>query len=606
MERQAPPGLVPTTDELLANFRVLIFWRWITGAGVVSLAAIGWLAPGAAFQPGPLLAIGLVHLVFNGLVWRAISEKPKGLSLAAYLQIALDLATFGLLFHLTGGVESPLTLYLMLHLFGTGLLLSRTASVVLVFGATGLMGLIAWLEYRQIIAHVNLWGPISLYRNGWFVGTALLAFLLSTLFLVLLSITVASRLRRRQREAIALYEVAQTISSTLDVSEVLNHLLESCARTLNASAGIVRLLSADGNTLEYAASYGLSETYIEKGNVDVAHSPMDLLAVKGQPTIIEDVRTDQRVMYKNAMLIEGIRSGLVGPIRSFDGRTLGVLRIYSKTPGHFSASDLPFLAAVSALAGSALNNALQYQALTQIDAAKSRFLRTVTHELRAPVAGAQSLVRNFTQGFLGELSDQQREVLERIEGRLDFLQELITDLLDLAAGRERDLGPAEPAELDLVDATECLAEVVAAFKDQARAKAIEFDSNVGHLPQLWVRAERESLRRILANLVSNAIKYTPQNGRVQADLSWDENWLEFTVSDSGIGIPQEDLPHLFTEFYRAKNARQSQPLGTGLGLAIVKQLVTQFEGQVTVRSTEGEGSTFTVYLPLQHVGERAA
>lgn len=123
---------------------------------------------------------------------------------------------------------------------------------------------------------------------------------------------------------------------------------------------------------------------------------------------------------------------------------------------------------------------------------------------------------------------------------------------------------------------------------------------------MWVRADRESLRRILANLVSNAIKYTPPNGRVQADLSWDEHWLEFTVSDSGIGIPQEDLPHLFTEFYRAKNARQSQPLGTGLGLAIVKQLVTQFEGQVTVRSTEGEGSTFTVYLPLQHVGERAA
>lgn len=601
MERSTALGLVPTIDELLANFRVLAAWRAVTGVGLVTLAAVSHYAPTGVFRPAPLLAIGLTQFAWNLLMWRVVTRSTRYVVPAAYVQGLVDTAIFSLLFHFTGGIESPLTVYLLIHLFGTGLLLSRYASVGATIGAVALMAAIASLESRDVITHVNVWGDILLFRNNWFIASTLASFLVSSLFLVLISVAIASRLRRQRREAVALYQVAKVITSTLDVNKVLNLLLESCAKTVNASAGIVRLLSPEGNRLEYAASYGLSDTYIEKGGVEVIRSPMDQRAVQGEPTIIKDVRTDQRAMYKNAMLAEGIRSGLVVPIPNFDGRTLGVLRLYSRSVGHFSARDLPFLESMTAQAGIALNNALQYQTIAQIDEAKSRFLRTVTHELRAPVAGAQSLTRNLTQGFLGDLQDKQRDVLLRIESRLDFLQDLITDLLDLAAGREQRL-MADAHLLEFVDVTDCLKGVYNTFTDQARSKKIEFDSNVSYLPELWIRAERESLRRILANLVSNAIKYTPAQGRVQANLSWDEHWLEFTVSDSGIGIPEKDLPHLFTEFFRAKNARQSQPLGTGLGLAIVKQLVTQLDGQISVRSVEGEGSTFSVFLPLEAVG----
>lgn len=602
MESTTSVGLVPTTDELLANFRVLVTWRGLTGLGMILLAAASSHAPAGAFRPVPLLLIGLSQVIWSLLMWLIVTKAARYVVPAAYAQGLVDLAIFGLLFHHSGGIESPLNVYLMIHLFGTGLLLSKVASIGAIFAAVALMAAIAHLESTGSIPHVKVWGDTALFRNDWYVASTLGAFLVSSLFLVLISVAIASRLRRQRREAMALYHVAKVITSTLDVNKVLTILLESCAKTLNASAGIVRLLTPDRNQLEYAAGYGLSDKYIEKGSVEVPLSPMDRRAVQGQPTIIEDVRSGQHVMYKNAMLAEGIRSGLIVPIPSFDGRTLGVLRVYSRSVGHFSAKDLPFLESMTAQAGIALNNALQYQTISQNEESLTRFLRTVTHELRAPVAGAQSLIRNLTRGFIGDLTEKQRDVMIRIENRLDFLQDLITDLLDLAAGREQRL-VTDIHLLDLVDVTDSLKQVCNSYSDQAQNKSIEFITNVSHLPALWVRAQPESLRRILTNLISNAIKYTPAQGRVQANLRWDEDWLEFTVIDSGIGIPEKDLPHLYTEFFRAANARQSQIRGTGLGLAIVKQLVTQLDGQISVQSREGEGTTFSVFLPLEGVGE---
>ena len=278
-----------------------------------------------------------------------------------------------------------------------------------------------------------------------------------------------------------------------------------------------------------------------------------------------------------------------------------MLRVYSAVPRHFSRRDLPFLTAMTAQTGIALNNALQYQTLSQLDEAEAHFLRTVTHELRAPVAGAQSLIGNLTQGYAGELTKQQSDILKRIEGRLDFLQDLITDLLDFAAGKEKHLA-THPTEL--LDITKHARLVCDSLQDQADSKFIALETNAYLLPELWVGADAEDLRRILINLIGNAIKYTPEHGRVSATLGWDETWLELKVSDDGIGIAEEDIPHIFEEFYRARNAREMERHGTGLGLAIVKQLVECFEGQIGVRSVLGEGSTFTLTLPLLAVGEK--
>jgi signal transduction histidine kinase len=543
----------------------------------------------------------MLHLLLNGLFWLWVFRTAYPLTLAACAQAGFDLVSLCILFHYTGGVESPFFIYLVVHLFGTALILSSTASVAIIFVAAALLGVIAWLEYDGRIAHVRLWGATGLYRNAWFIGASLLTFSLTCLLLFTLAIGAAARLSRQRREAVALHQAARVITSTLDVNEVLQRLLETCATTLNATAGVVRLLSPDGLTLKFAAGYGLSSDYIGKGDVNLKDSVIDQEVVRGHPVMIEDVRADERLMYKAIMLQEQLLSGVVLPIRSADERVLGVLRVYSDAPRHFSRRDLPFLTAMTAQTGIALNNALQFQTLSQLDEAEARFLRTVTHELRAPVAGAQSLIGNLTQGYAGDLTKQQSDILKRIEGRLDFLQNLITDLLDFAAGKEKHLGERPTEPLDITKNTWLVCD---SLRDQADAKFITLETNADLLPELWIRADAEDLRRILINLIGNAIKYTPEHGHVSATLGWDETWLEFKVSDDGIGIAEQDIPHIFEEFYRAKNARELERHGTGLGLAIVKQLVEVFEGQITVRSVLGEGTTFTLNLPLLGVGEQ--
>jgi signal transduction histidine kinase len=123
---------------------------------------------------------------------------------------------------------------------------------------------------------------------------------------------------------------------------------------------------------------------------------------------------------------------------------------------------------------------------------------------------------------------------------------------------------------------------------------------------LAVRATEEGLTRVLENLIGNAIKYTPQGGSVCVQVVERPVGAVITISDTGIGIPREDLPHLWKDFFRARNARRAGIIGTGLGLSIVKLLVEHFGGRISVSSVEGEGTTFKLTLPLASPADDAA
>jgi two-component system, OmpR family, phosphate regulon sensor histidine kinase PhoR len=230
-----------------------------------------------------------------------------------------------------------------------------------------------------------------------------------------------------------------------------------------------------------------------------------------------------------------------------------------------------------------------------LDATKTTFIRTVTHELRSPVSVTRSLLRTITDGYTGQLNEQQRDILERANRRIDFLQKLIDDLLDLAAGKVEVQSKQllEPIILD-----EILQKVITRFEVPARVKglSLEWHKDTKDQPTI-VRATIDGLDRIYDNLVGNAVKYTLPNGKVILNLSHvnAEAWV--TVEDTGIGISEESLSHLFEEFYRAPNARALEREGTGLGLTIVKNLVTRFGGRIAVQSTQGIGTRFTVILP---------
>ena len=231
--------------------------------------------------------------------------------------------------------------------------------------------------------------------------------------------------------------------------------------------------------------------------------------------------------------------------------------------------------------------------LERLDEAKSQLMLKVAHELRAPVAAVQSYINLILAGYIA--LDEMNPTLRRVQDRLQEMLDLISDLLELARlkqAKEQIAAEASPEPM-----AEVLEEVCELLREQAREKRQSLQVEIVDRPIMT--ADRDHLRQIWTNLISNAIKYTPEGGRIAVTLQEDEGKAIGTVEDSGIGIAEEDLPNLFQEFFRTDQAKASGEIGTGLGLSIVKQIVESYGGEIKVTSRLGQGSRFTFVLPLE-------
>ena len=225
---------------------------------------------------------------------------------------------------------------------------------------------------------------------------------------------------------------------------------------------------------------------------------------------------------------------------------------------------------------------------------KSSFLLMMAHELRSPVGGAQSLVRTLLHGLAGELKPQQSELLSRVEIRLNYLLDMINDILTLASSRSIETD----RPLEQVQIQPLMRRVIESFSEEARNQQVTINFTPSSKP-LTVMATENGLNTVIRNLIGNAIKYSNQGGNVDVTIHKEADQVKISVADTGIGIPEEDIPHIWDEFFRAKNAHLAGITGTGLGLSIVKQYVDRFGGQVGVVSKLGQGTTFTVSLRLK-------
>jgi signal transduction histidine kinase len=184
---------------------------------------------------------------------------------------------------------------------------------------------------------------------------------------------------------------------------------------------------------------------------------------------------------------------------------------------------------------------------------------------------------------------------QRALRRANYLQTLIDDLLDLAAEKT---GLKNGETVEIIDLVSIVEKVLNRYAIPAEEKNIHIQNDIEPNQDFNVEANTIDIDRAITNIVSNAIKYTPENGNINIRLTNSDNIAEIAITDTGIGIPEEALPHLFEEFYRAPNAKAQIKEGTGLGLIITKDIVTRYGGTIRVSSREGEGSTFTILLPL--------
>jgi signal transduction histidine kinase len=234
--------------------------------------------------------------------------------------------------------------------------------------------------------------------------------------------------------------------------------------------------------------------------------------------------------------------------------------------------------------------AAAYKDLKSLEQVKSQFMRKASHELRAPIGAMQSLMR----AALGQVpaATPGHELLDRAVTRSESTLDLIDDLLRYSRlTTAAALGRFEP--VDLAEVARAAAEL---FRAQAEEKGVRLDVDAA---SARVRGVREGLTDLVDNLISNAVRYTPAGGRVTVKTGPEDGQAVITVADTGIGIPPDELPRLFEEFFRGEAARKTVMHGTGLGMAIAKRVVDMHGGRIGIESEVGRGTTLRVVLPSE-------
>ena len=232
-------------------------------------------------------------------------------------------------------------------------------------------------------------------------------------------------------------------------------------------------------------------------------------------------------------------------------------------------------------------------AFKQLDQMKSDFVNMVAHELRSPLVSMRQLHSVLLDGLAGPLEEKQRDFIGRGTKKIDALLELIKDLLDVAkmeAGRfKQHKVPTDLARL--------LRETVALMQPRAEEQGVHLHLACKGLPVL--QADPKSLEEIFGNLISNAVNYSPDGGKVKVTATGLGEYVEVSVEDKGVGIAPEEVPKIFDKFYRIKHPKTRRVMGSGLGLAIVKAAVEAHHGTIDVKSVLNQGTTFRVLLPVQ-------
>ena len=233
--------------------------------------------------------------------------------------------------------------------------------------------------------------------------------------------------------------------------------------------------------------------------------------------------------------------------------------------------------------------------LRQVETSRREFVSNVSHELRTPLSSIKAMAETLEDGGLDD-SSINMDFIRRIHIEADRMTTLVNDLLELTSlqSGQADMKPEQ------VDIASVIREEGSRYVQVARGLGIEANVSVPEdLPR--VVAQEDRMRQVVRNLLDNALKFTPENGRIDIAASVNHDVVEVWVSDNGLGIPQESLPHIFERFYKVERSRRNE--GSGLGLAIVKNIVQAYGGQVSVESREGEGSTFSFTLPVAETAD---
>ncbi len=457
-------------------------------------------------------------------------------------------------------------------------------------------------------------GCLTIVAIAHSLGTAVPTPLMTVLFVVacLVAILVYALERARTNWRTAnenmalLNQASQALSSTLDLDKVLLTVLDEVRRLLGVVASSVWLTDSETDELVCWQATEPQGEIVRGWRLAPGEGLAGWVAHAGESLIVPDIRTDERY-FGGVDQSTGlnIRSIVSVPLRVRED-VIGVLQVVDANVGRFKPADLELLEPLAATAAIAIENARLYaeeqqramalsQALDQqqeLDRLKDEFLQNISHELRTPLALILGYAELMNSGELGELSlDQQRPVAV-IARRVRMLSKMVNNLIAILTVEAQEMCQ------DIVDLADLVQSMLIDFRVAAEEAGLSLTADI--TPGLpLVSGDVDQLRRVLDNLLSNALKFTPAGGRLSIRL-WhdrDEEIIVLDVSDTGIGIPQDQLDRVFDRFYQVDGSSKRRYGGVGLGLALVKEIVEAHGGQISVWSVVDKGSTFRITLP---------
>jgi signal transduction histidine kinase len=422
----------------------------------------------------------------------------------------------------------------------------------------------------------------------------------------------------------SLTNIGKTISLRFTTDELLTAIYTECKTVIDCSLFAIALLEDSQNELAFELEMR-DNVVMPKERIPVGEGLNSWVVQHHQPLLLGSTADEHRFGLKHVTDTKPTESWLGVPMLARD-RVIGVISVESFKKNAFTSEDLILLTAIANQAGVAIENANLYRDLEGLtyalehrvmertnelretnlrllaaDRSKNQFLANMSHELRTPlnsIIGFSSVLIEATRGLV---QPRLHRFLENIHTAGNHLLELINDILDLS---KIEAGKME-LRTDQFDLRETIAAVERVMKGFAAEAKVQILSQLDPtLPP--VRLDEGRLKQILFNLLSNAVKFSPPSAVVaihcrrvpRADSPIGFDTVRIDVTDQGIGIPADELQRIFVEFYQTEDGRRARKGGTGLGLSLTRNFVELHHGKIEVTSKPGQGSTFTLYLPL--------
>lgn len=422
-----------------------------------------------------------------------------------------------------------------------------------------------------------------------------------------------TEIQRRVTELEALSTVSAALRSSETVPVILQAVLQAMVDILSARVGVAFLMNEAGTAVISEASYP-SDFYPCGIAYALGEGVTGLVAQTGQLYITQNINTDPQrktMPGEPEEALQQIRSTIALPLVSEEG-PLGVIHLGLDKVYEFADDEIRTLKAMSNIVANGLQRLYVMQTLEarvasrtydletanerlqELDKLKTKFIADVSHELRTPVANLSIYVDLLQHGH-PEKQAHYIDVLQQQANRLTNLVEATLSLSRLEIGAQA---------LEAVALNPVIEEILVGHQARAERLGLQISCTLEpNLPLLW--GNQTQLAQLVTNLVANAVNYSSNGGQIHVEtFVHNDKMVGLRVSDEGIGISEEELPHLFDRFYRGQRTGQSNIPGTGLGLAIVKEIVELHQGHIEVQSRIDEGTHFSVYLPIDQNQER--